>query len=131
MKITYTTANGRLTFEMDVTTGKQAFEVVAAVQELFEEPDCGACKSANIRCDVREFDANKYFKLVCNDCGAQLDFGQHKDGKGLFVKRRGEDKQPLPDRGWYVWQGSKQAEKPKPNLPSRRESYGNDPAIPY
>ncbi len=106
MKVSYTTVNGRLTFEVEVTTGKQAFEVVAAVQELFEEAACGCCKSAHIRCDVREYDSNKYFKLVCNDCNAQIDFGQHKDGKGLFIKRFDKDtKAALPNRGWYVWQG--------------------------
>lgn len=109
MKVSYTTANGRLTFEIEVTTGKQAFEVVAAVQELFEEPACGLCKSALIRCDVREFDNNKYFKLVCNACGGQIDLGQHKDGKGLFVKRLDKDtKKPLPNRGWYIWDGRNQ-----------------------
>ncbi len=103
MKMTYKTPNGRLAFEMEVGSGKQAFEIVAAVQELFEEPNCGACESPLIRCDVREFDGNKYFKLVCCDCGAQLDFGQHKDGKGLFVKRRDANKNLLPARGWYIW----------------------------
>lgn len=106
MKLTYTTPNGRLAFEVDVTTGKQAFEVVAGVQELFEEPACGCCKSANIRCSVRDHDNNKYFSLVCADCGAQLDFGQKKDGKTLFCKRRDENKQAMPNRGWYVWHGS-------------------------
>jgi len=104
MKVTYTTANGRISFEVDATTGKQAFEVVAAIQEIFEESACGACKSPSIRFDVREWDGNKYFKMACNACGAQIDFGQHKDGKGLFVKRMDKDKRPLPDNGWYHWQ---------------------------
>ena len=103
MKITYTTPNGRLVFETEVVSGKQAFELVAAIQELFEEPECGCCKSVRIRCEVRHVDANAYFKLLCLDCGATLDFGQKKDGKGLFVKRKNEDKQELPNRGWYVW----------------------------
>ncbi len=104
MKVTYTTPNGRLTFEMDCTTGKQAFEIVATVQGLFEEADCGLCKSKAIHCDVREYDSNKYYKLVCEACGGQLDFGQHKDGKGLFVKRRDKDNRPMPARGWYQYQ---------------------------
>ena len=106
VKLTYTTPNQRLTFEVEVQTGKQAFEVVAGIQELFEEADCGCCKSGNIRCNVRVHDENKYFSLVCNDCGAQLDFGQKKDGKTLFCKRRDEDKQVLPNRGWYVYDHS-------------------------
>lgn len=110
MKVTYTSGNGRLAIEFDCETGKAAFACIAAVQELFEEPDCGCCGSANIRCDVREFDGNQYYKLACNACGAQLDFGQHKNGKSLFVKRWDKEKnRPLPNRGWYVWQGSRQS----------------------
>ena len=87
--------------------GKQ-YRVEPSIQELFEEPDCGCCQSRNIRCEVRHIDNNSYFKLVCADCTAQLDFGQKKDGKSLFIKRRDENKQPLPDRGWYVWQGKRE-----------------------
>ena len=105
MKVQYTTANGRLKFEVEVATGKAAFEVIAAVQELFEEEKCGNCDSPRIRCDVREYDGNKYFKLVCNVCGAQIDFGQHKDGKGLFIKRFDKDKRPMDHNGWYIWKG--------------------------
>lgn len=104
MLVRYTTPNGRLTFEIEVTNAKVAFECVAAIQELFEEPNCGACKSEAIRCDVRTIDNNQYFKLLCLGCGATLDFGQKKDGKGLFAKRLDEDKHPLPNRGWYIWQ---------------------------
>lgn len=105
MKVTYTTPNGRLSFEVECATGKAAFEVVAAIQELFEEEACGCCKSAHIRCDVREISNNKYFKLLCNSCGATLDFGQNKDGKGLFVKRYDKDtKDRLPNNGWYIYQ---------------------------
>jgi hypothetical protein len=104
MKLTYRTPNGRFTFEVEVPTGKAAFECVAAIQELFEIEVCGCCESKHIRHDVREFGGNKYFKMICNVCGAQLDFGQHRDGKGLFVKRRDENKQSLDNGGWYVYQ---------------------------
>jgi hypothetical protein len=105
VKVTYTTPDGRISFEVEVASGKMAFEVIAAIQELFEESACGCCKSGAIQRQVREFDGNKYFKLVCTACGAQLDFGQHKDGKGLFIKRRDENKRELPNRGWYIYQG--------------------------
>ena len=110
MKVTYTTANGRLTFEVECTTGKQAFEIVAGIQELFEEPACGCCKSTAIRCDVREYDNNKYFKMTCSACSAQIDFGQHKDGKGLFIKRFDKESQSaLPNKGWYIYRKEVQA----------------------
>jgi hypothetical protein len=38
MKMSYTTPNGRLTFELEADTGKTAFAIVARIQELFEEP---------------------------------------------------------------------------------------------
>lgn len=105
MKVSYTTPNGRVTFEMELANSKMAFEAIAAIQELFEEEACGCCKAKNIRCDVREISGNKYFKLLCNACGATLDFGQHKDGKGLFVKRTDRDTHAqLPNAGWYHYQ---------------------------
>lgn len=109
VKVNYTTPNGRLSFEFEAQDGKAVFSWVAAIQELFEEPNCGCCQSQHIRCEVRHIDSNSYFKLLCIDCGATLDFGQKKDGKGLFAKRRDEDKSDLPNRGWYVWQPQGQA----------------------
>ena len=113
MKIHYTTANGRLTFEAEVTGAKVAFELVASIQELFEEAECGMCKSPCIRCEMREYDGNSYYKMVCSSCGAQMDFGQKKDGKTLFAKRFDKDtKQPMPHRGWYKWQGKSDYARP-------------------
>jgi hypothetical protein len=106
MRITYVSANGRLRIEMEAGSPKQVFELVAGVQDLFDEPECGLCKSKSIGCDVREFGGNKYYKMLCYACGATLDFGQHKDGKGLFSKRWHKDtNQPLPNRGWYQYKG--------------------------
>lgn len=96
MKVRFTTNTGRMTFEFDSQSPKQAFEQVAA---------CGQCDSANIRWDKREYDGNAYYKLTCVDCGAQLDFGQHKSGITLFVKRKDKDNNPIGKNGWYHWQG--------------------------
>lgn len=122
MKVTYTTANGRIQIEAEAASAKAAFEVVAGVQEVFEEPCCGLCKSTSIRFDVREFDKNKYYKLVCLACGGQFDFGQHKEGGGLFPKRRGEGKELLPNGGWYIY-GQTDAEpiKKDPSLRDQAE----------
>lgn len=106
MKVGYTTANGRLRFEDDVSTTKEAFELVAAVQEIFEEAACGLCGGPSLRFDVREFDGNSYYKLACNGCGATLDFGQKRDGQNLFIKRRDADGRPLPHGGWYWYRGN-------------------------
>jgi hypothetical protein len=103
MKLKYRTKNNRLEFEIEVPNGKAAFQCVAGIQELFEEEKCGCCQSVNIRCNVREIDNYKYFSLVCSDCEAQLDIGQKKDMKSLFVKRKDKDRNPLANHGWYHW----------------------------
>jgi hypothetical protein len=104
MKLTYRAANNRIVFEVEVPNEKAAFETVANLQEIFEEPGCGACNSTRIRQDVREVDGNKFFHLKCLDCAARLDFGQTKKGEHLFAKRRDESKQKLPVSGWYKYQ---------------------------
>lgn len=101
MKIRYATSHGRLEFEFDASTTKEAFEWLATIQELFEEGTCGLCSGSNLRYDVREFDGNNYYKLACRDCGATLDFGQRRDGSNLFIKRKDADGNALPSRGWY------------------------------
>jgi hypothetical protein len=102
MKVIYSTADGRLQFEFEATSGKEAFGRVAEFQETFEEAACGCCNSDAIRCEVRHFEGNAYHKLLCNECGATLDFGQHKDTtRGLFAKRKDDTRKRLPARGWY------------------------------
>jgi hypothetical protein len=100
MKVTYRSPNGRLEFEQEGLDRKTAFAFVAAVQELFEEPECGMCHCKDIQHRVQEHDGNKFYKLVCPDCGAQADFGQRKDGTGMWLKRDKEG----GVKGWYKWQ---------------------------
>jgi hypothetical protein len=49
-----------------------------------------------------------YFELQCAnlDCGARLCFGQHQVGNTLFAKRKDGEGNPLPNRGWNVYQGT-------------------------
>lgn len=114
MKVTYTTENERIKFEIEVQTGKAAFECVASIQELFEEPDCGCCKGKNIYLSARGND-KKFYAVRCRDCGAQLDISQTKEGGKLFAKRIDQNSnQAMPNCGWYVDSGEwrqKQQEK--------------------
>jgi hypothetical protein len=117
--IKYTTADGRMTFEFDATSPKDVFAQLAEIQDVFEERSCGSCCSERIRFDVREFDGNSYYKMVCRDCAAQLDYGQHKTGDGLFPKRHQKDtRDPLPNGGWYHWQGR---DEQAPQVPAARK----------
>ena len=106
MEILYTTPNGRIQIKQDIGKGKDAFEFVAKVQELFEEEECGCCHSKAIRCQVRKHDDYKFYEYACMnpECGARLAFGQHKEGGTLFPKRwDGERGVPMPDNGWAIW----------------------------
>ncbi len=125
MKLIYTTANPRIKFELEVPTGKEAFRMIAVLQSLFEEKECGCCKSKNIVCGYRKVEENDYFNWACADCGAQLDIGQNKDGKGLFVKRWDKDtKQNKPNNGWYIYQGRATGYTPpatRPQQPAKQQ----------
>ncbi|MBW3600627.1 MAG: hypothetical protein KY475_25615 [Planctomycetes bacterium] len=120
MRIRYVSTNGRLEFEGETPSVKEAFEWLSTIQELFEENACGLCGKDHLTYEVREFDGNNYYKLVCRDCHATLDFGQRRDGANLFIKRKDADGNPLPNRGWYRYQGAGAA-TPAP-APSSRSS---------
>lgn len=104
MKAHYRTANGRIVFEIEGGNQKELFENIADLQEVFEaDSSCGMCKSQDIHFRVREVKGNKYFEIRCGACNAQFSFGQNKDMKSLFPKRKGEDGNWLPNRGWFKW----------------------------
>lgn len=103
MKVRYTTIDGRMTFEFDAQGVKAVFDGLAQVQEVFEDNKCGQCGGVAVL-DKREHDGNAYYKKTCIACGAQLDFGQKKDGATLFVKRKDKDGNVLGKNGWYFWQ---------------------------
>lgn len=102
MKVNYTTANGRLSVELEGDAQTDIFQAIGRFQEVFEEAVCGKCGSENIKYIVRNVDDNLYYELRCKDCGAKLSFGVHKKGGGLFPKRKDGDDW-LPDGGWVKW----------------------------
>jgi hypothetical protein len=108
VKAHYRTSNGRVTVEVDGGNVKEIVKNIAIIQEVFEsEAECGCCKSTRIRFQVREVDGNEYYELLCSDCGARFEFGQHKKTPTLFPKRKEGDKM-LPNRGWAKWEGKKE-----------------------
>lgn len=103
MKAHYKTANGRITFELEGSGQKDLFEGIAALQEVFEsDSKCGVCGATDIKFRVRKVDSFTFYELHCS-CGARLSFGQSKDMKSLFPKRK-DDTGWLPDRGWSKYQ---------------------------
>lgn len=108
MKAHYRSKNGQFTVEVDGGNIKEVIENVAIVQEVLEaETSCGCCSKNNLRYQVREVDGNKFYELVCIDCGARFEFGQHKKTPTLFPKRKDKDDHVLPNRGWAKWENKK------------------------
>lgn len=76
-------------------------------------PDkCGLCKSNNMALNYRSPKGNDYYGLKCLDCGADLNFGQYKQGGGFFLRS---------DEGWKVWNGMQHADTDEKRHDERRE----------
>lgn len=117
MEAAYRTADGRITFKVQGEHPKDLLAAIAALQEVFEaEKSCGVCNSTNIRFLYRLSSGYKFYEMVCGEqgCRARFSFGQAKEGGGLFPKRRDDDGNWLPNRGWekYVKPGSNEASAP-------------------
>src|SRR5215469_8582217 len=88
MKARLALLHGRLAVEVDASDPKDLFRQLGQMAEVFEaDAACGACGSEAIRPNCRSVDNFDYYALRCNACGAELSFGQRKDG-GLFPKRQ-------------------------------------------
>ena len=108
MKVTYR-ATDKLVFELEGSGQKEIFKELALIQEIFSEEKFGLCGSTNLKFIVRNVDNNDYFELRCNDCGAILAFGQHKKGGTLFPKRKDDNANYLPNKGWHKWTKDKES----------------------
>jgi hypothetical protein len=104
MKIHYR-VNDSLGFELEADGQKEIFKELATIQEIFSESKCGLCNKESIKFVVRSVDGNDYYELRCTEsgCGATLGFGQHKKGGTLFPKRKDDEGNYLPNKGWYKW----------------------------
>lgn len=103
MKISYTTANGKIKAEFESESPKDLFVDIHRFQEIFEEDTCGKCGSQDIKYIVRTIEDNQYYELKCVACSARLSFGVNKKGGGLFPKRKSNDGKWLVDSGWLKW----------------------------
>lgn len=117
MKATYTAFGGRLQCEVQGDSIKEIIRQIGPIAEILDsDAECGCCKSTNIhpRCRVSK-EGFDHFELVCSDCGAQMPFGQSKDMKSLFPKR----KEHADTRGWSVYVGDRQQSNAPASGPKR------------
>ena len=102
MKALYN-VNNRLQFEVEGSGQKELFKELATIQEIFGEEKCGMCGNSSLKFLVRNVEGNDYYELRCNECTALLSFGQHKKGGTLFPKRKDDNGNYLPHKGWHKW----------------------------
>lgn len=103
MEANFKTPGGQLVFKLHGETVKDIFEELAEVQEIFGmPPNCGVCENSEIAYRVRENGGNKFYELHCLtvSCRARFSFGQSKDQKSLFPKRKDKDGNWLEHGGW-------------------------------
>lgn len=125
MKVRYTTKNGRMTVEFDVSSQKELFRELHKFQEVFEDvaaaklPD-GFVESDDIRYIVRKADYEdekgkikqaEYFETRVGSgklMGWKKQFGVLDDGtEGLFPKRKVEGENIQQGyNGWHRYQSN-------------------------
>ena len=113
MSTRYTSANGRISVDITADTAVGTFEQIALFQEVFEQTKCGKCGSEDLRFNIRTSgEGDKYYELICNNCGAKLAFGCNKEGGGMYPQRKFGKKHAQfvageanykPDNGWTKW----------------------------
>lgn len=112
MKLNYTTADGRISVEIEGDSPTSIFAKIGEFQEVFENVCCGKCGSTDVRFTTRVVDGNTYYELRCNKCGAKLAMGVHNNNLGtMYPKRKAgkndqsqlEEGTYLPDGGWMKW----------------------------
>lgn len=115
MKISYTTRNGRISFEFEATKPQEIWTQLCELQELFEET-CGKCNSDDIKYVIRKAKNEKgkeflYYELRCRKCWAKLSYGIFEDASGLFPKRKREDGKIKGTNGWCIFNKDTQKEE--------------------
>lgn len=82
---------------------------------------CGACNSTNIGLHHKAPKGNDYYGMRCNDCTAELNFGQNKTGGSMFMRA---------DAKWEKWSGGHD-EDAKEAKRDPYENYNNKENIPF
>jgi len=136
MEATYRAFGGRLIVKFDVTTVRELFEQMGEIASVLDaDSACGKCHSANIYPRAREaITSDKrtvyYYELICSECDARLDFGQHAEGGTLWPKRTDKQGNPLDNRGWYKYLGLTSGPQQAPASPLSSLAGGSGAAGP-
>ena len=105
----FRTKSGQLSFKLTGESVKDIFEDLAEVEEIFDVPMvCGVCENSDVAHRVRENGGNKFYELHCltPSCRARFSFGQSKDQKSLFPKRKDGDGNWINNGGWERYQAN-------------------------
>jgi hypothetical protein len=111
MKLTYTPSK-QLSFDIEGSNVKEFWAALSTLSETFGEEKCGQCGKADLRYVVRNVEGNNFYELACKGCGHKLSFGQSKDQKTVYPRRKYHKQHPdvkakkakegdwLPFKGW-------------------------------
>lgn len=129
MKVRMQSLDGRATIEFEAPGVKELFQRMGKVSEIINVEACGCCNSKRTVQSFRQVKGYDYYSFQCLDCQAQLNFGQYKDGRGLFLKRSDEEGRPLGKNGWHHYHKQQQAPAPggsPPDQAAHGDSYEGD-----
>jgi hypothetical protein len=101
--------------------GKNLYEVVKESEKLSfpDIPRCGLCGKDNIVLGTRHAQNKyKYTFIRCQECKAQLIFGQTKEDADVFYLRRREDKK----FDWHIYEPEDADDLPVENEASAQNS---------
>ena len=95
---------GRAWITVECQSVKEGVRALSEYAEFFGENQCGLCQSEQVRPVHRVAKGYDFYEMECCACGAQLSFGQTKEGERLFAKTRDKDGNEIGKFGWHQYQ---------------------------
>jgi hypothetical protein len=141
MEATYIVRPG-LTIRVEAENQDALWDEIASAVEVFGEPCCGLCQSAEIRPVTRHVEQQKkqytYREWTCLKCGAVLGEGSKQTGHRLFPHRKLDAKGKSDrqhgsageHRGWTHYRGDVEPEPSAPANADQKSSTHSAPPSP-
>lgn len=95
---------GKCWIEVEAQSVKEALQAVCEYAQVFGECQCGLCGSDKVMPCHRVAKGYEFYSMECLGCGAQLSFGQTKEGGRLFPKRKDQNGYEVGKHGWHQYQ---------------------------